>query len=62
MQRIIAYGEQKRQQQAGHDRRSEQRGHRNLSTGPITTSMIDGGIRMPSVPPAAIRPDDSFTS
>ena len=24
------------------------------STGPITTSMIEGGIRMPSVPPAVM--------
>ena len=30
--------------------------------GPITTSMTLGGIRMPSVPPAAISPDESFTS
>lgn len=32
------------------------------STGPITTSMIEGGMRMPSVPPAAMRPEESFTS
>ena len=32
------------------------------STGPMTTSMMDGGIKMPSVPPAAMRPEDSLTS
>src|SRR5690606_13792208 len=32
------------------------------STGPMTTSMMLGGMRMPSVPPAVIRPDDSLTS
>ena len=32
------------------------------STGPITISMIEGGIRMPSVPPAVIVPAASFTS
>jgi len=30
--------------------------------GPITTSMTLGGIRIPSVPPAAIAPADSFAS
>ena len=30
--------------------------------GPITTSMTEGGMRMPSVPPAAIAPDDSRAS
>ncbi len=31
-------------------------------TGPITTSMMLGGIRMPSVPPAAIAPADRRAS
>ena len=32
------------------------------STGPRTTSMMDGGIRMPSVPPAVIVPAARRTS
>ena len=32
------------------------------STGAITTSITDGGMRMPSVPPAAIAPADMRTS
>ena len=32
------------------------------STGAITTSITEGGIRMPSVPPAAIEPADMRTS
>ena len=32
------------------------------TTGPMTTSMILGGIRMPSVPPAVMHPAESFTS
>ena len=32
------------------------------TTGPITTSITLGGIRMPSVPPAAIAPADIFGS
>ena len=32
------------------------------STGPMTTSMIDGGIRIPSVPPAVMVPAASLTS
>ncbi len=32
------------------------------STGPMTISMIEGGIRMPSVPPAVIRPAESRVS
>ena len=31
-------------------------------TGPITTSMIDGGIKIPSVPPAVIVPAARRTS
>ena len=31
-------------------------------TGPITTNMIEGGIRIPSVPPAVIVPAASRTS
>ena len=32
------------------------------STGPMTTSITEGGIRIPSVPPAAIAPADIRTS
>ena len=32
------------------------------TTGPITISITDGGIRMPSVPPAVIAPADSRMS
>jgi hypothetical protein len=32
------------------------------STGPITISMTDGGIRMPSVPPAVMVPAASLAS
>jgi hypothetical protein len=32
------------------------------STGAITTSITEGGIRMPSVPPAVIAPADMRTS
>ena len=31
------------------------------TTGPMTTSMMLGGIRMPRVPPAAMHPADSRT-
>jgi hypothetical protein len=32
------------------------------TTGPITTSITLGGIRIPSVPPAVIAPAESFVS
>jgi len=32
------------------------------STGAITTSMTEGGMRIPSVPPAAIAPADMRAS
>jgi hypothetical protein len=32
------------------------------STGPITISITEGGMRMPSVPPAAIAPAESLAS
>ena len=32
------------------------------STGPMTINIIEGGIKMPSVPPAVIVPAANFTS
>ena len=51
------------EQQAGdHRRRRRGRSTGTPTIGPITISMTEGGIRMPSVPPAVITPADIGTS